>query len=132
MIITIILIVVVGVAGFFGGMQYQKSQRGNGAFSDQGFVRRMGNTQNANSAAMRGQVIGSDDKSITVKLQDGSSKILLLAGSTTITEATSATKQALQNGTAISAFGTSNSDGSVTAQNIQINPQQGRPGAPGQ
>ncbi len=130
-IITAVLVVVIGVAAFFGGMQYQKMQRvqgfggrfgqyGPGA-QMMGQGRQGGNNTNARPVA--GQIISADDKSITVKMQDGSSKIVLLSDSTAITEATSAGKQALTSGKQVVVFGNTNSDGSVTATNVQLNPQ---------
>ncbi len=110
---------VVGAGGFFAGMQYQKMQRQNmagmgnrGQFGMRG--RGMGATV--------GQIISQDDKSITVKMQDGSSKIILISGSTAINKAATGSKSDLQNGTTVAVFGMSNSDGSVTAQSVQINP----------
>lgn len=119
LIITIVLLIVVGTGAFYGGMQYQKMQRGNlgnGQFGGR-------NGQNGNNQAFRpigGQITSVDDNSVTVKLSDGSSKIVLLSDKTTITEATSASKQVLASGKQITVFGTTNSDGSVTAQNIQL------------
>ncbi len=123
--LAVVLLVIGLAAGFFAGMQYQKSQRSqflqaNGQAGN--FQRRLGG-QNGNIRPVAGEIISSDDKSITVKMQDGSSKIVLLSGSTAITEATSAGKQALQTGKQVVVFGNQNSDGSVTAQNIQLNPQ---------
>lgn len=117
-----ILLIIVGAAGFFGGMQYQKMQKGRpGQFSaPNGQMRRLG--QNGTGRPIAGQIISTDDKSITVKLQDGSSKIVLLSGTTSITEATSSSKQALQTGKQVAVFGSDNADGSVTAGNIQLNP----------
>ncbi len=115
----------VGAAAFYGGMQYQKSNRGN--FSQFPGQNRNGQIQrrfNGNSQAVRGEIINADDKSITVKLPDGSSKIAFLSDTTTITEATSAARTELQTGKQVVIFGNNNSDGSVAAQNIQLNPQQ--------
>lgn len=66
--------------------------------------------------------ISSDDKSITVKLQDGSSKIVLLTDTTSISKSTEGSKSDLKTGEKVAVFGTENSDGSVTAQNVQLNP----------
>lgn len=71
-----------------------------------------------------GEIIGADEKSITVKLQDGSSKIVLLSEKTQINKAEKATKEDLKKGEKVAVFGTENPDGSVTAQNIQLNPQR--------
>ncbi len=122
-VLTIILVVIVGAGGFFVGMQYQKMQRGNSGPSGQG-AGRIARTQgqNGNFRPVRGEIISSDDKSITVKTQGGSSKIVLFSGSVSITEATSAGKESLKIGKQVMVFGSDNSDGSVTAQNIQLNP----------
>lgn len=134
LIITVVACLVVGAAAFFGGMQYQKMQRSQfGAAGATGRFSRTGTTQ-AGAAPIRGQIISADSGSITVKMQDGSSKIVILPTNTNIMEATSASQQSLTNGQTVMVIGTTNSDGSVTAQNVQINPQggfgSGRTGSP--
>lgn len=123
LIITILLVVIVGAGGFFSGRKYQQGKqptfnrqfgRGTGA---QGDVNRP-----AAFRPVNGDIIASDDKSITVKLQDGSSKIVLFSNSTTINKASEATTADLTVGQKVTVFGMANSDGSVTAQNIQLNP----------
>jgi hypothetical protein len=129
-IIPVVVAVLVGAAAFFGGMQYQKSQaQTNGQFSrngGQGFRMGMGAGMgrfgNGMGGAVIGQIIGSDDKSITVKLQDGSSKIVLLTDSTMISKTQTTSKSDLTQGANVAVFGSPNSDGSVTAQNVQLNP----------
>lgn len=128
--IAIILAVIAAGAGFFGGMQYQKSLRaqasrqfGTGVPGGANRTRAGGNFR-----PVSGEVIKSDDKSITVKLTDGSSKIILLSDKTTISKSTEATIAAIAVGEKVAVFGTDNSDGSVTAQNVQINPRQGMMG----
>lgn len=123
LVITIIAVVVVGAVAFFGGMQYQKSQRATGANFGGGRFLRANRGSNTNFAPVRGQIISADANSITVKMQNGSSKIVVIPFSASITEATSAGKQALTTGKEVLVVGTSNSDGSITAQNVQLNPQ---------
>jgi hypothetical protein len=67
---------------------------------------------------------------MTVKLNDGSSKIVLLTGTTSINKAATAATSDLTVGETVSAFGTTNSDGSITATNVQINPLMRGPGGP--
>lgn len=124
MIITIIAVIIVGAAAFFGGMKYQQTQaasNGNGAQGRfvQGGGRRFG--KQAGMATI-GKVVSSDSNSITVQMQDGSSKIVNISGSTTIAKTTKGSQSDLTNGTQVAVFGSTNSDGSVNAQNIQINP----------
>lgn len=115
--------IVVGAAAFYGGMQYQKSQRGAG-FAGRGGQFRQGFAGGAlNNGVVRGQILSNDGRTMTVKLPDGSSKIVIFSGNASITEATSSSAAALQSGKEVMVFGTTNSDGSVTAQNVQINPQ---------
>ncbi len=125
-ILAVVLLLVGLGAGFFAGMQYQKNQRSgfaqNSAQAGNQSGRRF-NGQNSSNRPVAGQIIASDDKSITVKLADGSSKIVLVSDSTQINKAATATKADLKVGQTVSAFGSVNSDGSVTAQNIQLNPQ---------
>jgi ribosomal protein S1 len=71
---------------------------------------------------VNGEIIGVDEKSITVKMQDGSSRIVILSEKTEINKAASGTKDDLKVGERVAVFGQENSDGSVTAQNIQLNP----------
>jgi|SRR5581483_10691975 len=120
-ITTIVLIIIFAAAGFFGGMQYQKSQRGAGFGNGQngGFVRRFG--QNGqNGQAVRGQILSVDSTGITVKLSDGSTKIVVVPTSAMIGKTTTGTKTDLTQGSNVTVFGTNNSDGSVTAQFVQI------------
>ena len=123
LIVAILLIVFCG-GGFYAGVKYQQSQRGsffrqlNGQGSQMNQVRgRMG------ARPVAGEIISKDDKSITVKLQDGGSKIVLFSDSTSINKASEGSKDDLKTGEQVAVFGTDNSDDSVTAQNIQLNPQ---------
>lgn len=127
--------VAVGAAGFFGGMKYQQTKQPMGRIGQFGGGNdpgRGGQFQGAPGVAggrggnafrpVMGEILSSDDKSITVKMPDGSSKIVLFSDSTQINKADQASKTDLQTGTKVAVFGQTNSDGSVTAQNIQINP----------
>ncbi len=127
---------------FYGGMKYQAKklpvfsrQFGTGQFDRQGNFQRNGNTQENRPAGFRpvnGEITEKDDKSITVKAVDGSSKIVVLSDSTQINKADTAYKDDLKVGEKVAVFGTENPDGSVTAQNIQLNPiiraMNGNPG----
>lgn len=122
-IFSAIALVIGAGAGFFGGMYYQKSK--NPVFN-----RQFGNGQGrGNDTFVRGgfrptsgQILSVDDKTMTVKLLDGSSKIVLLNDKTTLNKADAATISDLKVGDTVAVFGQENSDGSVTAQNVQLNP----------
>lgn len=124
----IIVAILFGAGGFFGGMQYQKSQRTSLFMGGGAGARRIGQNGNQNITSVRGQILSSDANSITIKLPDGSSKIVMLGGNTSVMEATSASKDSLKSGQTVAVFGSTNPDGSVTAQNIQLNPPQGGQG----
>ncbi len=69
-----------------------------------------------------GEIISQDENSITVKIQDGSTKIVILGDSTTYSKSQSIEKSELSTGNQVRVFGSANSDGSITAQNVQLNP----------
>lgn len=129
-LITIFALLVGGGVGFFGGSQYQKSQRPSfGQFTARGASGTNGaRVRGGNGAA--GTILSVDNNSITVKLADGSSKIVLLTASTSFNKATAATAGDLAVGGTVAAFGTANSDGSITASNVQINPEMRGPNGP--
>lgn len=132
-----IILVLVGLGvGFFGGFEYRNYQiRKNLTNGGENFQRFVGNRNGTmggqGNVMMRGGVFGTifsiDSNGITVKLNDGSSKIVLFSSSTTFANTVSATKNDLKTGDTIAVFGASNSDGSVTATSVQINPEFGRP-----
>lgn len=119
--IVVILCLVFGAGGFYAGMKYQQNQ-----IPQRGQLRTQGQNQqgrfNQGFRPVNGEILNFDDKSITVKLQDGSSKIVILTGTTAINKSAQGSKADLKTGERVAVFGTQNSDGSVTAQNIQINP----------
>lgn len=129
-IITVLLLIIVGGGAFFAGMKYQEAQRSSFARQMTGNGLGNGRTNGAlqglgNRLGIRpvnGEIIGSDDKSITVKMTDGSSRIVIFSDRTTISKAAAAAKEDLKVGEKVAVFGQENADGSVTAQNIQLNP----------
>ncbi len=129
MITVIVVAIVAGAAGFFAGkyMQSQSATRQFGFGNGQGGARQAG----ANGGRFRpvtGAILSADANSITVKLSDGSTKIVLITGSTQINKAQTASQSDLTTGAQVAVFGSNNADGSVTAQNIQLNPLQMRGG----
>jgi len=127
-LITIILVIVVGAGAFFGGMKYQQStQTGSSRQFQAGQGQRLGmmgqGAGRNNLRPVSGDIISTGDNSITVKLSDGSTKIVLLSSSTVLDKTSTASKSDLKVGEKVAAFGQANSDGSITAQNIQLNPQ---------
>jgi len=131
-ITTIAVIIAVGAGSFYAGTKYSQSQslaaagsmggRGQEAFQrggDMGQGRRAGMMGNMGGFS-GGEIIAKDDKSITVKLGDNGSKIIFLSDSTQIMKAAAGSLKDLTIEQNITAMGTPNPDGSITAQTIQI------------
>ena len=122
-LILIVVSLVVAIGGFWGGVEFQKSKSPK---SPEGFsktsVRGQIGQRNDNSGMnqVRGTILSKDEKSITVKLQDDSSKIILFTDSTLINKTEKGTKDDLKEGEQLSVFGQTNSDGSITADNVQV------------
>ena len=104
------------MGGVAGGAQRFTGTRGAGAGG-----------AGMRAGTVNGSILSMDANSITVKLSDGSTKIVLLSGSTTYSNTASASQSDLKTGSTVAVFGTPNSDGSVTATNVQLNPMSFRP-----
>lgn len=133
-----VTIVIVAGLSFLGGMQFQKRRSPIGMMGGQ-FNRQFGENgrgkgqggniqfrQGGNSGGMRagrpvnGEVISQDEKSITVKMPDGGSKIVILSEKTQFNKTSEGAKTDLKVGDQVTAFGTTNADGSITAQMVGI------------
>lgn len=126
-ILIALAVLLVGGIGFYGGMRYQQNKGSSQTAAGRGAFRQGTGMMGRNGGTVRGEITNADNKSISVKLSDGSSKLVILSNSTAIFEATAASKTTLQAGKQVLVFGTTNSDGSITASNVQLNPQTGRP-----
>lgn len=71
-------------------------------------------------APVNGEIISQDDTSITIKMPDGSSKIVILSDQTKVNKSSEGAKTDLKTGEKVTAFGTQNQDGSITAQSVSI------------
>jgi hypothetical protein len=129
MIVAVVLILAALGGGFFAGILYQKSQN---PFSSRQFAgRNLGNGQGQRFTPVRGQILSIGTGTITVKQQDGSTKIIVVSAKTIYVKSQTVASSDLKSGDTVMVVGSSNSDGSITASDIQINPQQFRPsGAP--
>ena len=132
MLVAVMLIIAAAAGGFFGGMMYQKNQApsfgmmGQNGSRQGGTFRTFGqNGQNSNFRPVRGQVVNMDNSSLTVKMSDGSTKLVVLSQSTAFMQSSKASLSDIKTGDTVNVVGTQNSDGSVTAQDVQINPPQG-------
>lgn len=116
---------------FYAGMKYNQSQspvftRGVGGnfavLGGQGA--RNANMRGGAGGMVSGEIIAKDDQSITVKLRDGGSKIVFLSSTIEVSKFDKGSAADLEIGKSVSVNGTTNADGSVTAQTIQLRPEQ--------
>lgn len=130
--------VVFGGGGYYFGMQAgaaQTSARGAGTFA--GRTGGPAGARFAGGGGAFGTIVAKDATSITVQLATGTStasgsgsKIVLFDTSTQIGKTVAGSPGDLTVGQNVTVAGTANSDGSITAQSIQIRPAgTGRPGA---
>jgi cytochrome c-type biogenesis protein CcmE len=106
------------------GLPFIQGEQGNRSF---GQFRMMGTAGKGaqNAGVVMGEIISKDEKSLTVKLPDGGSKIVFFSSSTEVGKTATTTPEFLSAGQSIVASGSANSDGSINAQNIQVRPQIG-------
>jgi hypothetical protein len=140
-VLIVVVVVAVAVGGFFGGratagggtptveaavkalqsaspQQLQQVLRNGGGF--QGAPNGSGTGRFAGGNAVTGTILSADASSITVKTADGSTKIVLVSSSTTVSKTQEGSISDLTVGQNVIATGTSNSDGTVTASRIQV------------
>ncbi len=135
---TITVAIIVGVAAFYGGMTYGRSQAvtPSGQTFQRGGSRNGGGFGANNGGFASGQILSEDSQSITIELRNGSStsanstKIVFFSSSTAIMKMTNGTVADLQTGANVIVTGTPNADGSITAQSIQL--RETLPGRGGQ
>jgi hypothetical protein len=139
--LAMVLVGVVLVGGaFFGGTKYGqsiKTANGYGQIGNAAGFGGRGGRNGANGGIVAGTILSKDANSITVQLRNfggngGSnngtgSKIIFLGNSTEIGKTVSGTLNDLSVGQSVTVNGTTNSDGSVTAQTVQIRPNMPSP-----
>ena len=139
--IFIVTILVAGGGAFYGGMKYAQSRSPQGRFSQASFQNlspeerqqriqqfggsgmgsRNGGSGNRTAGGFAsGEILSKDDKSVTLKLRDGGSKIFFFSDSTEISKFAEGVMSDLEIGKNVTVNCIVNSDGSVTAQSIQV------------
>lgn len=117
-----------GVAGMAGARgangTFTRGTGGNAGFAS-------GVSGMRGGSLITGNVISKDDKSVTIGINGGGSKIVFYSASTTVMKSTAGSIGDVSVNEQVVITGTANSDGSVTAQSIQIRPA-GPPGPMGQ
>lgn len=92
-----------------------------------------GGTGTTNTAAKKatgasyimGEILSIDDSSLTVKLMNGGSKIVIFGTSTEVGKFTTGAFSDLSAGQSVMINGNATADGSITAKSIQIRPTTG-------
>lgn len=126
----IIIGVILVAVSFYAGMKYGslkaplptmglRTENTNGG---QGFRGGRGG-----NGATFGEILSKDANGITVKSQDGSSKIVLISASTNVSKQVTGLVTDLEIGKFVSVIGMPNQDGSITAQTIQLRPASTTP-----
>ncbi len=134
LIIAVAIAVVFGGAGFYGGTKYaqsktpQRSAQGNfGNLQRSGAANMGGLRGNGSGGFTTGEIIAKDNNSVTVKLNDGGSKIVFYSNTTEVDKFAKGTAGDLQIGESVTVSGQANQDGSITAQSVQIRPNMPSP-----
>ncbi|MGC9599224.1 MAG: hypothetical protein ABSE18_02450 [Minisyncoccia bacterium] len=114
---------VVAIVAFVGGMYYGKataspSFAGRGAFASS--TRSGTGRTGSGGGFVTGSIISKDAQSLTVQLANGNSEVVFYSSSTSVIKPSAASVSDLTPGTSVIIGGTQNSDGSVTAQTIQV------------
>jgi len=129
LLITIVVAVVAVGLGFFGGMQYSKTKTTNNMpTGGQRLGGPSGSQQRINSQTgapvsprpVSGDIISIDTNSITIKTQDGSTKILTYSSSTKVSKTTDGSISDLKVGDQVTAQGSESTQGTITTQNIYV------------
>lgn len=132
LLIFITAILVAGVGSFYGGMKYGQSKNSAGNLSRQNFQNlspeqrqqfSQTNGRGNGSNFLAGEVIAKDAQTLTLKMQDGSSKIVLFSDSTSVSKTVDGTVSDIEVGKQIMVSGQQNSDGSFTSKTIQLSPR---------
>jgi hypothetical protein len=124
---AVVVLIIVGGGAFYGGMSYAGSQTPArstlAAGGAGGFAGRTGARGGAAGGFTAGTIVSASQGTISIQQQNGSStEIVLVSPTTQILKTAAGSASDLSVGTTVTITGTSNSDGSMTANSIQIRP----------
>jgi hypothetical protein len=126
--LLVVIVVIVGGLAFYAGDVYAAHKATNantarvGAFAGGAGVRGTRGAGATGGGFSGGTVISKDATSITVQARDGSSKIVFYTANTPIMKTSAGAIGDVAVGSDIAVTGTANSDGSISAQSIQVRP----------
>lgn len=117
-----------GGGSFYAGMKYGQNADTQAALAQRanafgGISAGQRGRGNQSGGFLVGTVLSKDDKSVTLKLNDGSSKIVFFSDMTKILKSTAGASADITMGEQVSINGTQNQDGSISAQSMQIRPE---------
>jgi len=126
--VMVLVCVVIAAAFFLVGMTYGKSTAVPAGFGNRAGAFASGTRQFAGRGGaaggaggfVAGQVTAKDATSITLQLPNGNSEVIFYSSSTQVTKPAPASINDLAPGTNVMIGGTQNSDGSLTAESIQV------------
>ena len=139
-IIAIIVLVLVGGISFYvgtkvgggnAGVNNRSGQFSAGGLGGPGGARAGRGGQGGGAGFVAGEVINKDATSITVKLNNGGSKIIFVATSTAVQKTSAGSIADIVVGSQITANGQANADGSINATTISQRPNVPRGGEQG-
>ena len=130
-----IVVVMFFVGYYFGNMHGSANAQmtrgmGQGQYAGHGMG---GGSRFSNGGIAAGTILSQDSTGITLKLQNGGSKIVIFGASTSVLKSVAGALTDLSVGQNVTVMGTANPDGSITAASVQIRPamQQPQGGAQG-
>ena len=121
-IVWLVIAIVALGGGFFWGKASGAATRAAGFAGAYSSSTRRAAGGAAGGGLVTGTIATIGSSSITLQLANGNSEVVFYSTSTPVSEPTKVSVNTLKVGTTVMVGGTSNSDGSLTAQTIQVRP----------
>jgi pectate lyase len=121
---SLISIIVAGSIGYYVG-SHRASTAANmrqGMMGQAGLGARGGFARGANGGMVNGSVVSLTDNVLTLKARDGGSRVILFTAGTKVTKSVDGARTDVKDGVNVVILGTQNTDGSITAETVQIRP----------
>lgn len=120
-ILAVVLILIAGVGGFYGGTMYGKKENNQ---PSQKIIRPMDPSKDQptreNGGVFNAEVVSVDNDVLTVKLQDGTSKIVLIPETTPIRTSKQLSFKDIKVGEMLIVTGYVNDESTIRARSIQV------------
>lgn len=127
LIIAVVAIFLIGIA-FYAGAKYEKSKLSKMGLLKDSATSATGSPASSNS--IKGTITAKDDKSVTIKTNDGSSQTVSVSSSTTYGQKGTKSLADLAIGEEVAISGQKNSDGTFSAQSIKKTSAKKAPSTP--